>query len=443
MNTATFNQQRITLLPMPKEKDDNAFWKKRFLICAKLAGCELAFTTPNLPAAERLSDGVYPTDAMVENANMLLTLCMTADSYKSIESLENDPYKAMQQLDTAYATTNKANVGTLERQLYRMTQSNETVEEFIKKDSLQSYAIDQAHCRIQQHSMRGMVPNENSTSAARATRPKAWTVNAPVATVTDKNIAERTASLVQIARGTNSTDAAVRNNPTLRRMRHYLKVLADWIEGGEVPQFTAYATEERALMATPPESVTLHGDSGCSITLVNNTWILEHVTKVSQPITLADGSTIISTHCGQLKIGPISIMAYYVPNLVTNVLSLSQMTEQRCEVLFDNKGGAITLNGEEIVNFELDKGLWHTTCAKAYKATLMNPNMLHEALGLASERTVKQIKDKKILADLDLFRSNTSTENPVQKEIYSQADRETIQCDRQRHGWAYTTTNHK
>eukprot|EP00121_Abeoforma_whisleri_P017175 Awhi_evm2s15745 len=104
-----------------------------------------------------------------------------------------------------------------------------------------------------------------------------------------------------------------------------VEVLADWIEGDEVPQFTAYATEKRALMATPPESVTLHGDSGCSITLVNNTWILEHVTKVSQPITLADGSTIISTYCGQLK--PISFMAYYVPNLVANLLSLSQMTE--------------------------------------------------------------------------------------------------------------------
>eukprot|EP00121_Abeoforma_whisleri_P006467 Awhi_evm1s5884 len=110
---------------------------------------------------------------------------------------------------------------------------------------------------------------------------------------------------------------------------------------------------------------------------------------------------------GQLKIGPISIMAYYVPNLLTNLLSLSQMTEQGCEVLFTQRG-AITLNGEEIVKFELDKGLWHTTCTKAYKATLMNPNMLHEVLGHASERTVKQIKDKKILADLDVFKSNTT-----------------------------------
>eukprot|EP00121_Abeoforma_whisleri_P010824 Awhi_evm1s9980 len=118
------------------------------------------------------------------------------------------------------------------------------------------------------------------------------------------------------------------------QLYHYLpasattpvKVLSDWIEEGEVPQFTAYATEERALKATPPE-----------------------------------------THYGLLRAKPGDKPALTVTNDRAGM-----------------RGGAITLNVEEIVKFELDKGLWHTTCAKAYKATLMNPNMLHEVLGPAS-----------------------------------------------------------
>eukprot|EP00121_Abeoforma_whisleri_P007398 Awhi_evm1s6754 len=74
MNTATINQQRITLLPMPKEKDDYAFWKKRFLICPKLAGCELAFNTPNFPAAERLSASIMGWLTLVTSSRIQVLL---------------------------------------------------------------------------------------------------------------------------------------------------------------------------------------------------------------------------------------------------------------------------------------------------------------------------------------------------------------------------------
>ena len=118
-------------------------------------------------------------------------------------------------------------------------------------------------------------------------------------------------------------------------------------------------------------------DSGATITMVNDSRVLENFQQVISDIITASGDGIESPGQGILAISDrLKLLAKYVPELSTNLLAVRQLTDMGCVVSFSKEAATVTLQGMEVLQAYFTDDLWQVTTNATSKALRVRSQQL-------------------------------------------------------------------
>lgn len=137
-------------------------------------------------------------------------------------------------------------------------------------------------------------------------------------------------------------------------------------------------------------------DSGASMHMTKHRdWLYDEISPPVQSINVADNKTLIVKGCGKVNIHikekdgterKIQVRnVLYIPDLATNLLSVSQMTKNGCEVKFYNNDCKIYKNNKEILSAKSHNNMYiintEQNCALMSISNEQKPFLWHQRMG--------------------------------------------------------------